>query len=102
MKVGTVDADLPVPLQRLRTAMNDHDLDAVTSCFASGYRNETPLHPTQNFVGAAQVRQNWSRILGSVPDLTATLIRWAEDGSGAPRAGGGWGGHRPGRPPPPP
>ena len=94
MKVGTMDADPPVPLQRLRTAMNDHDLDAVTSCFAGGYRNETPLHPAQNFVGAAQVRQNWSRILGSVPDLTATLIRWAQDRSGALWAEWDWRGTR--------
>jgi len=94
MKVGTMDAAPPVLLQRLQTAMADHDLDALVGCFAPGYRNETPLHPSQNFTGNAQVRQNWTRILGSVPDLTATLVRWAEGSGGALWAEWDWRGTR--------
>jgi ketosteroid isomerase-like protein len=94
MKVGAMDAVPPVPLQRLQQAMNAHDLDALTSCFASDYRNETPLHPAQNFVGSAQVRQNWTRILASVPDLSATLVRWAEGPPGTCWAEWDWRGTR--------
>jgi hypothetical protein len=94
MKEGTMDAAPPVPLQRLRKAMEDRDLDALTACFAPGYRNETPLHPSQNFVGQAQVRQNWARILGSVPDLTADLVRWAEGPRGTLWAEWDWRGTR--------
>jgi ketosteroid isomerase-like protein len=60
-------------------AINAHDLDALVACFAEDYRNDTPAHPARGFTGSAQVRANWTRILGGVPDLTATLLRTAGD-----------------------
>src|ERR1051325_11909106 len=60
--VGTVSA-----VQRLIEAINDHDLERMVSCFASGYVNETPAHPLRSFTGNEQVRTNWSQIFASVP-----------------------------------
>ena len=62
-------------LGRLMYATNAHDLDAIVACFASGYRNETPVHPTRGFIGRDQVRRNWEQILGFVPDIQAKVLR---------------------------
>jgi ketosteroid isomerase-like protein len=67
-------------LERLRQAINTHDLDAMIDCFADDYRNETPAHPARDFVGSAQVRQNWTQIFAGVPDIAATLVRSSTEG----------------------
>src|ERR1700712_2901890 len=46
-------------LERLLRAVNDHDLEALVSCFAEDYANETPVHPQRGFRGNDQVRRNW-------------------------------------------
>jgi hypothetical protein len=74
-----IPPDIPPVIQALHEAMTAHDLDALTACFAGGYRNETPVHPSRSFTGREQVRANWRRILGEVPDLAADLVRWARD-----------------------
>lgn len=63
--------------RRLCDAVTARDLDGIVSQFADDYVNETPAHPSRGFQGAAQVRQNWSRILAAVPDLRADLVREA-------------------------
>jgi ketosteroid isomerase-like protein len=86
----------PLPVvERLKEAINAHDLDAITACFAADYRNETPAHPDRSFVGSAQVRSNWSRILASVPDLQARLVSVATTGDTA-YCEWDWGGTGPG------
>jgi ketosteroid isomerase-like protein len=67
-------------LERLLHATNAHDLDTIVACFASDYRNDTPVHPARGFVGRDQVRRNWEQILGFVPDIQATLLRSAVQG----------------------
>jgi ketosteroid isomerase-like protein len=67
-------------VERLRKAVDDHDLDALVSCFAENYRNETPVHPGRGFEGHEQVRTNWQRIFAGVPDIRAELLRTAVDG----------------------
>jgi ketosteroid isomerase-like protein len=67
-------------LGRLVDATNAHDVDAIVQCFAVDYRNETPAHPARSFVGSDQVRRNWTQILASVPDLSATVLDWAVSG----------------------
>ena len=69
-----------VLLERLAGAVNGHDLDALTDCFAPGYRNETPAHPARGFTGRGQVRRNWEQIFAFVPDITARVLRWCADG----------------------
>ncbi len=68
-------------LDRLAGAVCRHDLDALESCFAPGYRNETPAHPAQGFSGRSQVRRNWEQIFAFVPDITARVLRRCCDGA---------------------
>lgn len=73
---------IPSPLAviiRLAAAVNDHNLEALVSCFAPHYVNETPAHPDRSFSGTSQVRRNWERMFSAVPDLSAELIRTAVD-----------------------
>jgi hypothetical protein len=65
-------------VERVCRAVNEHDLDALSACFASEYRNETPVHPARGFEGRAQVRRNWEQIFGGVPDISAE-VRWIAD-----------------------
>lgn len=73
-------------MTRLRDAMNAHDIEAFVGCFHEDYESDQPAHPGRAFVGREQVRTNWSRIFGGVPDFTAALLRevagtdeeWAE------------------------
>jgi len=73
------DHGIPPVIRALREAMTAHDPAALAACFAVDYRNETPVHPSRGFTGREQVRANWSRILGEVPDLVADLVRWARE-----------------------
>ena len=65
-------------VERVCRAVNEHDLEALSACFASAYRNETPVHPARGFEGRAQVRRNWEQIFGGVPDISAE-VRWIAD-----------------------
>lgn len=67
-------------VERLRQAVDDHDIDAVVGCFAADYRNETPAHPARGFQGVDQVRTNWERIFAGVRDITADVFRTAVEG----------------------
>jgi SnoaL-like polyketide cyclase. len=72
MRVAT--SEVPGALvERLRRAVNEHDLEALTSCFALDYRNETPAHPARGFQGRSQVRRNWEQIFAAVPDITVEV-----------------------------
>jgi ketosteroid isomerase-like protein len=70
-------------LARLERAANAHDTNAVVACFASDYRNDTPVHPQRGFTGREQVRRNWEQIFAAIPDLTATVLRSAVNGDEA-------------------
>lgn len=59
---------------RLRDAVNRHDLDAMTRCFAADFVNETPVHPARSFRGRDQVRKNWAQIFAAVPNLEAEMV----------------------------
>lgn len=65
-------------VERLLQATNDHDIEALVSCFAIDYRNETPAHPDRGFTGRAQVRRNWDQMFAAVPDLRAD-VTWIAD-----------------------
>jgi len=67
-------------IERLRQAVDDHDLDALTACFAPDFCNETPAHPGRGFAGRNQVRANWARIFSGIPDIRASVLRTAVDG----------------------
>jgi ketosteroid isomerase-like protein len=59
---------------RLRDAVNRHDLDAMVLCFAIDFVNETPVHPARSFRGRDQVRKNWAQIFAAVPNLEMELV----------------------------
>jgi len=67
-------------LERLLGAINAHDLEAMVSCFAEDYTNETPVHPPRGFRGQEQVRTNWSQIFAAVPNIQARVVRSTVDG----------------------
>ncbi|TDP90620.1 nuclear transport factor 2 family protein [Labedaea rhizosphaerae] len=70
-------ADMPGFVERLVTATNAHDLEALVDCFAEDYVNETPAHPPRGFRGREQVRRNWSAIFAAVPDITVRVLACA-------------------------
>ncbi len=80
MVVDTGTASVPPVATRLLDAVNRHDLEALSGCFAAEFVNETPLHPARSFTGSEQVRKNWSQIFAGVPDLRAEILRQAVDG----------------------
>jgi ketosteroid isomerase-like protein len=65
-------------VERLRDAVNAHDLDGLVASFSDAYRNETPAHPARGFTGRDQVRRNWEQIFAAVPDLVAD-VSWIAD-----------------------
>jgi ketosteroid isomerase-like protein len=66
---------------RLREAVNRHDLDAMVGCFAMDFVNETPAHPARSFRGRDQVRKNWAQIFAFVPNLEADMVDCASNGT---------------------
>jgi hypothetical protein len=42
MDVRETESGPAAMVERLCAATNAHDLEAIVSCFATGYRNETP------------------------------------------------------------
>ena len=75
-----VTPDAAATVRTLQKATNAHDLDAIVSCFAPDYRNETPLHPARGFTGSDQVRRNWTQLLSAIPDLRAEVVALAVSG----------------------
>ena len=67
-------------LDRLRQAVDGHDLDGVVDCFSPTYENETPAHPGRGFAGHEQVRTNWSRIFAGIPDIRMEVVATALNG----------------------
>lgn len=85
-----------VAVERLEGAINSHDIDQLVACFAPDFVSRQPAHPSRDFTGREQVRQNWAMIFAGVPDLRAKLVRstlsgdtaWAEwEWSGTRRDG---------------
>lgn len=67
-------------IQRLNSAINQHDLEAFVACLATDYQSEQPAHPNQAFTGAEQARQNWSGIFTNIPNFRSELLRFAVSG----------------------
>lgn len=63
-------------VERLRDAVNQHDLEALLRCMDDDYRSEQPAHPNRGFGGKEQVRKNWSALFESFPDFEAELLRY--------------------------
>lgn len=70
-------------VERLKDAVNRHDLDSLAGCFTQDFRNETPVHPVRSFQGREQVRKNWAQIFAGVPDIEAEVVDSSFDGVSA-------------------
>lgn len=66
-------------VNRLRDAMNAHNLDDFLDCFHDDYKSEHPVHPGRGFGGRDQVRANWSKIFTDVPDFAAESVEAATE-----------------------
>ncbi|MGY1618667.1 nuclear transport factor 2 family protein [Geodermatophilus sp. SYSU D00691] len=75
--MSRADSHPPV-LERLLGAVEARDLDALVSCFAVRYVNETPAHPQRGFRGNDQVRRNWAQIF-AIADFRAEVPRYSLD-----------------------
>jgi hypothetical protein len=64
-----------IVIERLKHALNEHNLETLLACFAPNFQGEQPLHPDRAFEGIEQVRKNWSIIFQDVPDFHAELLR---------------------------
>ena len=73
---------LPAPVERLRDAINSHDVARVADCFTENYQCDMPMHPSRSFSGRARVRENYQALFARVPDLRATVLRSCQDESG--------------------
>ncbi len=68
-------------IYRLRDAINAHDLDGITRCFAEDFHSELPATPERSFTGREHVRKNWQGLLAAIPDLQAEVVRLTVDGT---------------------
>ncbi len=66
--------------ERIAKALNEHDIDSLVACFHPRYRSEQPAHPGRAFQGNELVRENWSALFRSIPDLRAELTASAVAG----------------------
>ena len=67
-------------MERINTALNQHDLEAFLDCFDPDYQSEQPVHPGRAFSGREQVRKNWSAMFDSTPDFRSVLLSTASEG----------------------
>jgi ketosteroid isomerase-like protein len=70
-------------IERLRDAMNAHDLEGLLECIDPEYVSEQPAHPNRRFSGREQVRGNWSAMFAGIGDFTAELLDMAVSGETA-------------------
>ena len=79
------DMSAPV-IERLHSAINRHDIDALMDCFEPDVRNELPTRPQRGFRGREELRSYWEQIIGTEGQFSAKLLRstraddiaWAE------------------------
>jgi ketosteroid isomerase-like protein len=80
-KQGQEDGAVAVSvIDRLADAINKHDIEMLTACFAPSFANDWPAHPARSFTGADQVRRNWEAIFQSYPTVKAKIVRRVHSG----------------------
>lgn len=67
-------------MKRIEQAINQHNVDAMASCFDPDYHSQFPAHPERAFRGLETMRRNWTQIFANVPDIHATLMTCISDG----------------------
>ncbi len=77
---ATVAADPKTVVEKVRRAMNAHDIEGLLAMIDPEYESDQPAHPDRAFQGREQVRKNWGSIFSRVPDLRADVLRTVVDG----------------------
>jgi ketosteroid isomerase-like protein len=68
-------------LERMRAALDAHDLDAFVGFFRDDYVGERPRHPGTPMSSRDDVRRNWEEVISDVPDLRVEVPAAVEDGN---------------------
>lgn len=66
-------------LERMRAALDAHDLDTFVEFFREDYVGERPRHPGAEMSSREDVRRNWAEIIRDVPDLRVDVPAAVED-----------------------
>ncbi len=81
---GEAQADARSVVERFVQAINDHDLEAIVSCFAPDYHDVEPVHPTRQISGGrTEVRKRWGTVLDGMADFKTEVERVAVQGDTA-------------------
>jgi ketosteroid isomerase-like protein len=67
-------------LERMRAALDAHDLDAFVEFFRDDYVGERPRHPGAKISSRDDVRNNWAEVISDVPDLRVDVPAAVQDG----------------------
>ena len=67
-------------LERMRAALDAHDLDTFVEFFREDYIGERPRHPGSPMSSREDVRRNWAEVIRDVPDLRVDVPAAVEDG----------------------
>jgi ketosteroid isomerase-like protein len=68
-------------LERMRAALDAHDLDTFVGFFREDYVGERPRHPGSAMSSREDVRRNWEEVISDVPDLRVEVPAAVEDGN---------------------
>ena len=68
-------------LERMRAALDAHDLDAFVGFFRDDYVGERPRHPGTPMSSREDVRRNWEEVISDVPNLRVDVPAAVEDGN---------------------
>ena len=68
-------------LEKMRAALDAHDLDTFVSFFRDDYVGERPRHPGSPMSSREDVRNNWAEVISDVPDLRVDIPAAVEDGN---------------------
>lgn len=68
-------------LERMRAALDAHDLDAFVEFFRDDYVGERPRHPGAKISSRDDVRNNWAEVISDVPDLRVDVPAAVQDGN---------------------
>ena len=68
-------------LEKMRAALDAHDLDKFVGFFRDDYVGERPRHPGSPMSSREDVRNNWAEVISDVPDLRVDIPAAVEDGN---------------------
>jgi ketosteroid isomerase-like protein len=68
-------------LERMRAALDAHDLATFVEFFREDYVGERPRHPGSPMSSREDVRRNWAEVISDVPDLRVDVPAAVEDGN---------------------